>query len=248
MEQSTQQALDCAAGGQPAEPGGPSGYAYFGRSEADFQQNVFADTDPAVKDAVTAKRNRDPCSDNATLVRMAAANVAGVGSIQVPILLLFGEADAVFVSTAAEVQAGLFRSSSSVERRTFPVAGHALVLERAALQVQSAAATWLEQKGPSPRLSLLAARHPSVSCSSGTRPEGRSSFAALDVSSNDPRLQEPARGSETVNRDPRPGRLATWIVPPCASIRRFASASPRPVDAVPGRAGVPSTRKNGSKM
>lgn len=147
VEQATQQAIDCAPGGEPAEPGGPTGYAYFGRTRSDFQQNVFADTDPSVREAATAMRNRDPCGDNATLLRMAAVNAASVRNIRVPVLLLFGGDDAMFEDNSDEVQAALFLNSPSVTPRSFPRAGHALTLERSAPEVHSAAATWLEDKG-----------------------------------------------------------------------------------------------------
>lgn len=154
VQQSLAQGSDCSGDGQPAEPGGPGGYAYFGRTEQDFQQNVFADTDPAVVERVTKMRNRDPCGDNSTLAGLAAVNAAGIGDIDVPVLLLFGEGDAIFEDPAADVQARLFRSSPSVTLRRFPKAGHALTLERAAPSVQDAAADWLEEKGfvtPAPR-------------------------------------------------------------------------------------------------
>lgn len=143
IQQSLAQGADCAPGGEPAETGAPGGYAFYGRSEADFQENVFRDTDPAVVDAATRRRNRDPCGDNATLARMAVVNAVGVGSLTVPVLLAFGDRDAVFDSGAADTQARLFRSSRDVTLRRFPGAGHALMLERVAPQVRSATAEWL---------------------------------------------------------------------------------------------------------
>lgn len=143
IEQSVQQGVDCTPSGQPAEPGGPGGYAYFGREDEDFQQNVFNDTDPAVVAAATPLRNRDPCGDNATLARIAVVNATGVGEITVPVLLLFGEDDAVFQEEAAQNQADSFEGSESVTLRKFAGAGHALTLERAAGDVRAAVAGWL---------------------------------------------------------------------------------------------------------
>jgi pimeloyl-ACP methyl ester carboxylesterase len=143
IEQSVRQAADCLPGGQPAYPGGPSGYAYFGKTDAEFQGNVFADTDPAVVERVTARRNPDPCGDNAGLVRFAVVNQQGVGSITAPVLLVFGEKDAVFQSDAMAKQAALFTGSRDVTTRSIPKAGHALTLERSASLTRSVVADWL---------------------------------------------------------------------------------------------------------
>src|SRR5207249_4949034 len=51
----------CLAGGEPAEPGSPTGYAYFGQpTAADFAAIMFRATPPAF---VVPLRNRDPCGD-----------------------------------------------------------------------------------------------------------------------------------------------------------------------------------------
>lgn len=142
-EQFARQAADCVRGGEPAEPGGPSGYAYFGKTDAEFQGNVFADTDPAVIQHATARRNRDPCGDNAGLVPLAVANQRGVKSITAPVLLVFGDRDAVFQPDAMGKQAALFTGSSRVTTKSIPGAGHALTLERSAPLVRETTAAWL---------------------------------------------------------------------------------------------------------
>jgi pimeloyl-ACP methyl ester carboxylesterase len=147
IEQGANEGADCAGGGQPADAGGPPNYAYFGRTEADFQQNVFADTDPRVVAAVTRLRNRDPCGDVATLVQLSAVNASGAGKITVPVLLLFGDADANFQAKAADDQAAAFTASPGVTVRHFAGAGHALTLELAAPAVRAAAASWLGMHG-----------------------------------------------------------------------------------------------------
>ena len=35
------QGQTCLAGGEPDEPGGPGGYAYYGQTEAEFREIVF---------------------------------------------------------------------------------------------------------------------------------------------------------------------------------------------------------------
>lgn len=153
VDQAAQQGRDCSGGGEPAYDGGPAGYAFFGGTEADFQANVFHDADPEVIALATAQRNRDPCGDSATLARMAAVNLLGVGEISVPVLLLFGDEDAVFTDGAAEQQQLLFRGSSDVTLHRFPGMGHALALERKAVEVQVAAHEWLTGHGFAPAAS-----------------------------------------------------------------------------------------------
>lgn len=143
MRQSLEQSQDCATGGQPAEPGEPSGYAFFGRTVADFRRNMFFDTRPAVADAVTARRNRDPCGDNASLVRLAAVNVLRNRDIGLPVLLLFGEKDPVFSAEARGRQAALFASSPDVQTTIIERAAHALTMERAAPNVRAHLLRWL---------------------------------------------------------------------------------------------------------
>lgn len=153
VQQSLAQGSDCASGGAPAEPGEPSGYAYYGRTEADFQANVFFDAAPYVVAAATAMRNRDPCGDNATLTRLAAVNAEGVGSLELPVLLVFGNDDAIFLPTAADAQAALFTSSPSVTLERVD-AGHALALERAAPDVHAIVDQWLVEELPEPNAAL----------------------------------------------------------------------------------------------
>lgn len=111
---------------------------------------MFSDADLGVVEAATAMRNRDPCGDNATLARLAAVNAEGVGSLELPVLLVFGDDDAIFLPTAADTQAALFTSSPSVTLEKVG-AGHALALERAAPAVRAIADRWLVEELPEPK-------------------------------------------------------------------------------------------------
>lgn len=148
IEQSMRQGADCIPGGEPAETDGPSGYAYFGRTEAEFQQNVFHSAPPEVVATATAMRNRDPCGDNATLARIAVVNSLNLDKIAVPVLLVFGENDAVFQDGAAQNQAERFSGSAQVKLVTVPNAGHALTLEAPAAEVRGIVADWLGDRAP----------------------------------------------------------------------------------------------------
>lgn len=158
IQQGVQEGGDCAQGGEPSDPGGPGGYAYFGRTETEFQENVFNDTDPNVVAHATAMRNRDPCGDIETLVQVSIVNGRRASMISVPVLLLFGENDANFQPSAADNQAKSFSGSPSVTVRRFARAGHALTLERAAPKVRAAVAQWLDAKGFGANAEVLGAR------------------------------------------------------------------------------------------
>lgn len=178
VEQSLQQARDCASGGEPAEPGGPTGYAYFGRTEAEFVANVFHDTDPTVVAAATARRNRDPCGDNAGLARILVVNATRVSSITAPVLLVFGDDDAVYEDNADETQAALFSGSSKVTLRHVPNAGHALALERSAPLVHDIAAAWLPKPTADAAAAGTATTTTRASADSPTPREGTATLPA----------------------------------------------------------------------
>jgi len=135
-------------GGEPADPGGPPGYAYFSDSPEGFRHYMFRTAEQRVADAATAMRNRDPCGDVQSLAAAVATNQANASSIAVPVLLLYGTADPVYQQPqAGQDQRNLFSGSKDVTLRFFAGQAHALTLERAAPDVQSAAAEWLARRG-----------------------------------------------------------------------------------------------------
>jgi hypothetical protein len=135
-------------GGEPADEGGPGGYAYYGQTEQEFRENVFASAEPAVVAAATALRNRDPCGDVGSLTQAGVVNGGRLERIRVPVLLLFGDRDATFQPGTAEKQAAAFTGSPDVTLRTFAGAGHALTLERQAPAVGLALEEWLAERWP----------------------------------------------------------------------------------------------------
>ena len=145
---SFQAGLRCGTGGEPADPGGAPGYAYFSASPEGFRHFSFATAEQRVADAATAMRNRDPCGDVQSLAAAVATNQANAPSIAVPVLLLYGTADPAYQQPqAGEDQRNLFSGSKDVTLRFFAGQAHALTLERAAPDVQSAAAEWLARRG-----------------------------------------------------------------------------------------------------
>jgi pimeloyl-ACP methyl ester carboxylesterase len=148
VQEANEQGLECAAGGEQAEPGGPGGYAYFAQSAEEWKGFMFTSAEPGVADAAAAMRNRDPCGDAATLTPAVVSNNQHAGEITVPALLLYGTSDAIYEQPAAgEAQRSLLSGSPDVTLRFFEGTGHALTLEHSAPEMRAAVADWLAARG-----------------------------------------------------------------------------------------------------
>lgn len=147
LQESFVQGGVCTRGGEPAEEGAPTGYAYYAQTPATWKPLLFASADAAVQDAAAARRNRDPCGDVSSLTPATAHNAARQGDIALPVLLLFGGRDAVYEPGTGEKEAAAFSGSDDVTYREFAGAGHALVLEREAPEVRATVDEWLTARG-----------------------------------------------------------------------------------------------------
>lgn len=146
LQHALAQGVSCALGA--LRPERPGGYAYYGATRRDFEQIVFAgDAEPAVMAAAWAMRNRDPCGDGASLATTFVVSSLRVPEIRVPVLVLFGTRDSLFVTGSAERQAALFSGSSDVSLALFDGAGHGLTVARQAPQVQQRVSEWLTERG-----------------------------------------------------------------------------------------------------
>jgi pimeloyl-ACP methyl ester carboxylesterase len=140
----------CLAGGDPAEPGLPSGYAFYGQPTApDFQSIMFANANATkpVLDAASALRNRDPCGDTNTLVPALLQERAQVGKIKVPVLTICGTKDALYSSLGCGQQEERYTHSRSRTLELVKGAGHALTLERTAGTFRKKVGRWLKRRG-----------------------------------------------------------------------------------------------------
>jgi pimeloyl-ACP methyl ester carboxylesterase len=137
VQTSVVQGATCLQGGD--EPG----YAFYSRSREDFEALNFHDAEPGVIERAWEQYAPDPCGDNASVAQISVVNGAGAGSIDVPVLLVFGEHDAVFQPGADEQQAEAFEDSTLVR---IPRAGHAVALERSAPLMHAAVARWLAER------------------------------------------------------------------------------------------------------
>ncbi len=137
---------DCAQGGQPAGPGQPGGYAPFGQTPADFQADMFFSADPRVVQSVTLARHLDPCGDDNSIPQTIAHNLAGLGDVTVPVLLVYGANDALFQPPGTTEQHLLFTGSTDVTTQVLDGTGHALAFERSRLQLRRLVAGWLRTR------------------------------------------------------------------------------------------------------
>lgn len=119
-------------------------YAPYGASPADFRGLLFATAPGTVQRAAMALRNDTPCGDVTSLLGTVGSLNLGTGSIEAPVLVLQGGADARTRDTSADAQAARFTSSTAVTARTFARAGSALPLEAQAPQVRRTVLDWLD--------------------------------------------------------------------------------------------------------
>jgi pimeloyl-ACP methyl ester carboxylesterase len=205
LQESFVQGAVCTAGGEESEPGGPGGYAFYGQTPETWRPLVFHSAAPAVADAATAKRNRDPCGDVASLTPATALNNARQSEIAVPVLLLWGGRDAVYEPGTAEEEASAFSGSDDVTLRTFADAGHALLLEREAPDVTATLDAWLTRRG-------LRGTAPAADPTPPAAPSPAARRARPPVSL--PVQRRCIRGRRLglrIHRDPRPVALAVAV-------------------------------------
>lgn len=138
----------CARGGELSEGDrGPPAYAYFGQTEGDFTRGFFnsENADPAVVSSAVALRNRGPCGDIGSVAPAIAADQASLSEVRVPVLLVYGEKDAVFPPEGASQQQTMFSGSEDVTTRVIPNSGHAFTLERSRGEFTTIVRDWLER-------------------------------------------------------------------------------------------------------
>ena len=118
-------------------PGGPGGYAYFGQTDAEFQASAFHSADPAVREAATRLRSRDPCGDGASIIAALVLDLKSLSRVKVPVLLVCGREDAVTPEFACPYLKRRYVGSRDVSLSFVPKAGHALPLERSGAGLQA---------------------------------------------------------------------------------------------------------------
>jgi pimeloyl-ACP methyl ester carboxylesterase len=123
MERFARAGTVCAAGGEPAYPGGPGGYYYMERPD-EYGPDLFYDADPAVIDAVIRLRERNPCGGIASATTAVNTNSVRVAEITKPVLLVIGREDKMWTQDGWALQQQHFSGSSDVTAVSIPGTGH----------------------------------------------------------------------------------------------------------------------------
>ena len=138
----------CATGGQPSGgTNGPAGYAFFGQTNQEARNVFFYNAQPQVVDATLAMRNRDPCGDTGSFGQAIATDEAFVPQITIPVLLVFGDHDALFPPPAGQDQRAMYTGSRDVTLVTLKDTAHAVTLERTRHQFTATVSDFLHAHG-----------------------------------------------------------------------------------------------------
>jgi pimeloyl-ACP methyl ester carboxylesterase len=138
----------CKKGGEPAEPGSPSGYAPYGVGTAeDFRSTMFSSAPQAVLDAAIPLRNLDPCGDTDSIITSLLNQKANLPKVKVPVLLVCGTKDVLFSPAGCKGQAERFTGNRRISVQSVRDAGHAITLERTASSFRRKVARWLIKLG-----------------------------------------------------------------------------------------------------
>jgi pimeloyl-ACP methyl ester carboxylesterase len=142
MERFARAGTVCAAGGEPAYPGGPGGYYYMERPD-EYEPDLFYDADPAVIDAVIRLRERNPCGGIEWATPAVTINPVRDAEIKPPVLLAIGREDKIWTQDGWARQQGHFSGSSNVTAVSIPGTGHYPMFERTLPQFRAIFANWL---------------------------------------------------------------------------------------------------------
>jgi pimeloyl-ACP methyl ester carboxylesterase len=138
----------CKKGGEPADPGSPSGYAPYGiGTPEDFRSAMFSSAPQAVLDAAIPLRNRDPCGDTDSIIPSLLHQKANLPKVKVPVLLVCGTKDVLFSPAGCNGQAERFSGNHRVSVQSVRGAAHAITLERTASTFRRKVARWLVKLG-----------------------------------------------------------------------------------------------------
>jgi pimeloyl-ACP methyl ester carboxylesterase len=134
----------CLRLGDPKRPGGPAGYVYTFPQDSPF---LFFNAGRNVVHAFGAMFERDPCGLWGSVTQTLVSDRLYLGTIKVPVLLVFGRQDAVFPPPDGEGQKALFTGTKDIALRYIENAGHMVMLQRTAPVFRRRVSTWLKRHG-----------------------------------------------------------------------------------------------------
>ncbi|HYH51733.1 MAG TPA: alpha/beta hydrolase [Acidimicrobiia bacterium] len=130
----------CFEGGDNGTPG----YAAFARTSRDTF--YFHSATPEVREAVPAP-NPDPCGQARSIPPGIFSSEFNLARIDVPVLVVFGDKDAIFSPEAAEQQASRYVGSPEVTLEMIPNTSHFPILEATLPTTVAAVDKWLSRHG-----------------------------------------------------------------------------------------------------
>lgn len=141
--------VDCTAADTTADsdPANPDGYAFRGVGEEEFSETNFFNADERVLADVLPRQNPDPCGFPQTVFEWTANNRIADPSIEIPVLVMFGDHDPNFAPGAPQLAFEDFRGSSDRTLEIIPESGHTMMLERTAPQFRAILSGWLRERG-----------------------------------------------------------------------------------------------------
>jgi pimeloyl-ACP methyl ester carboxylesterase len=123
-------------------------YGYFGGDRAERTRLMYAltDADPAIVERDTTMANLTPTAEMQSISPQPARTLDAL--VTAPVLVAFGQNDAIFPPPCQQLQAPLYRQSPAVTVATLPAAGHSLMLHLDAPVLHEALLAWLRRVAP----------------------------------------------------------------------------------------------------
>ncbi|WP_019873301.1 alpha/beta hydrolase [Sporichthya polymorpha] len=132
----------CSAGG---DAGAPPYYAQFAKDSRDTF--YFNDASPDVRAAVPPSQP-DPCGQFESVAAGIGADLAHLGEIDVPVLVMFGTGEVVFPQPpSADQMAARYSGSPKVTKLIIDGASHYPIVEQGFPQMVEGADRWLNENG-----------------------------------------------------------------------------------------------------
>jgi hypothetical protein len=151
VERATQSGANwCTLDPQPQSdaPGSPPNYHHFTVSAQEMREKLFYDANPAVLDAATRLRARNPCGMIRSAPTATTIDRLHADEISVPVLVAFGDEDTlVWTREGEEQQADNYTASPDRTTYFVPNAGHFPMLEKTAPRFAAVLASWLTWHG-----------------------------------------------------------------------------------------------------
>jgi pimeloyl-ACP methyl ester carboxylesterase len=135
----------CLRLGDPKRRGAPAGYVSTFPQTTGF---FFFNADPRVTQSFDAMFEGDPCGTWDSLLQTTnVSDTLDLGTITIPVLLIFGRQDAIFPPPDGEAQKAMFTRSRDLTLNYIENAGHMVMLQRTAPAFRTAVSDWLHKRG-----------------------------------------------------------------------------------------------------